>query len=95
MLSITRLLFTLLWIAGLLFALLRVAWLLLLTLTLTRRLMAIACSCGTWPVISSLPLRLAWRARGFSGKIGGRYKAVYRNYWNLAFNQSLDVSEKR
>lgn len=93
-LSITRLLFTLLWIAGLLFALLRIAWLLLLTLTITRWLMAIACSCGTWPVISSLSLRLAWRALGFFGNIGWRHKAVYRNYRNLAFNQSLDVSEK-
>ena len=58
-LSITRLLFTLLWGAGLLFALLRVARLLLLTLPLSRRLMSIACSCGTWPAISSLSVCLA------------------------------------
>ena len=94
MLSITRLLFTLLWIAGLLFALLRVAWLLLLTLTLTRRLMAIACSCGAWCIIASLSVCLAWRARGFFGDMGWRHKVVYRNDWNLAFDQSFDVFEK-
>lgn len=98
-LSITRLLFTLLWIAGLWFALLRVAWLLFLTLTitrqpLTRRLMAIACSCATWPGISSLSVRLAWRAWGFSGKMGRGHKTVYCNYRDLALDQSLDVPEK-
>lgn len=91
--SIARLLFAL-WIAGLLFALLRVAWPLLLTLTFARRLMATACSCGTWYAVSSLSVCLAWRARGFGGKIGGRHKTVYRNYRNLAFDQSLYVPEK-
>lgn len=94
--SIARLLFALLWVAGLLFTLLRVAGLLPLTLTLARRLMAIACSCscGTRPAVSSLSVCLAWRARGFGGKVGGRHEAVYRNHRDLAFDQPLDVPEK-
>lgn len=78
--------------ARLLFALLRVAWLLLLTLTLTRRLVAIAC--GSWRIIASLSVCLARRTRSLLGDMGWRHKAVYRNYWNLAFDQSFDVSEK-
>ena len=76
-----------------------------LTLSATRRLIAISPSCRIAcpePVLSSagggaapsLPVRLAWRARGFSGKIGGRNKAVHRNHRDLAFDQSLDVSEE-
>jgi len=90
-LSITRLLVTLLRIAGLLFAMLGVA----LLLTLARLLLAIPCSCGAGPVIASLSMGLAWRARGFGGKIGGRHKAVKFDYRDLAFDQSLYVSEKR
>lgn len=92
LLSITRLLVTLLRIAGLLFAMLGVA--LLLILTLTRLLLAISCSCGAWPVISSLSMGLARRARGFGGKMVRRHKAVYFDYRDLAFDQSLYVSEK-
>ena len=98
LLSITRLLLTLLRIAGLLFALLRVARLLFLILTIaprqpfTRRLVAIAR--GARRIIASLSVCLSWRARGFSGKIGGRHKAVNFDYRDLAFDQSLYVSEK-
>lgn len=90
----TRLLFPLLWIAR--FALLAWLWTLTITrLTLTRRLVAIAGACGAWPAIASLSLWRAWRARRFLGDVGGRYKAVYRHFRNLALDQSLNVSEIR
>ena len=73
-------------------ALLRVAR--LLALAVTRRLIAVSRTRRARCAIPALPMRLARRARGFSGKVGGRNETVYRNHWNLAFYQSLDVSEK-
>lgn len=71
-----------------------------LALAFARRLVAVSrtrcrarCACGCM-AMASLTVRRARRARGFSGKIGGRHEAVYRNHWNLAFDQALNVSEE-
>lgn len=82
----------------LLVALLRGAWLLvallarLLTLAVTRRLIAIAATRRV--AMSSLPVLRARWARGFCRDVCWRHEAVYRNYWNLTFDQPFNVSEK-
>lgn len=96
-LSITRLLFTLVWITGLLFALLRVARLFLLTLTITRLTLTrrrVAIVAGS-VAVASLPVLRAGRAWSFSGKMVRRHEAVHCYHRNLAFDQSFDISEKR
>src|SRR6266481_3508907 len=66
----------------------------LLFLTFTRGLLPIAVCCVAWAAISSLSVCLAWWARCFSRKMGGRHEAVHCNHRYLAFDQSLDVPEK-
>lgn len=80
-------------IARLLLTLLRIAR--LLPLAFVRLLLAISCSCGAWSVITSLPMGLARRARRFRGKVGGRHKAVNFDYRDFTFDQSLYVPEER
>lgn len=76
-----------------------------LSLTTARRLVALTPHCriacpepgrsrSRAGAGSPLPMRLARLARGFSGKMGGRNEAVYRNHRDFAFDQALDVPEK-
>lgn len=80
LLSMTRLLLTLLWIARPLA--LSPAWR-LIAITSSRRI--VACP--------SLSVRLAWRTRDFGGKIVGWHEAVHSNNRDLAFDQSFDGFE--
>src|SRR3989338_11301223 len=83
--------------------LLRIAWLRvarLPALAVTRRLIAVSCTrrarsaCGCMAV-APLPVRRAWRARGFGGKVGRRHEAVHCHFPDLALDQPLDALEKR
>ena len=80
--------------------LLRVAWLLVAllarlgSLAVTRRAVSCArcawCACGR-VAMASLSVRRARRARGFGGKVGRRYEAVYRHFRDLALDQPLNA----